>query len=80
MNHPMNPFDFDPNYLNDLASTGSSTQIESLALPELMKNQHVQTMYKSCVQASEMQQSLWKEITRLNAEVSSLQEKHQQSL
>jgi len=81
----MNPFNFDPTYVDNLP--GPSAQIESLALPELMKNPHVLTMYNNwkdasaqVVQAAQMQQNLWQENTRLNAEVKSLHEKHQQAL
>jgi hypothetical protein len=52
-----------------------------------MKNQHVQSMYSNwqdastqVIQAAQMQQSLYKENLRLNAEVTALQEKHQQEL
>jgi hypothetical protein len=85
MNNPLDPFHFDPTY-----NPGTSTpnvQIESLTLPDLMKNPHVLTMYNNwkdastqVVQAAQMQQILWKENTQLHAEVSSLQEKHQQVL
>jgi hypothetical protein len=54
-------------------------QIEGLTLPDLMKNQHVQAMYKDwkdassqVIKASQIQQSLWQENARLNAEVNSL--------
>jgi len=64
-----------------------SIQVESLTLPDLMKNQHVQSMYSNwqdastqVIQAAQMQQSLYKENLRLNAEVTALQEKHQQEL
>jgi hypothetical protein len=87
MNNPLNSFNFDPTYVNNLASTGPSTQIESLTLPELMKNPHVLTMYNNwkdastqIVQVTQMQHNLWQENTRLNAEVKSLQERHQQAL
>ena len=87
MNNPLNPFNFDPTYVNNLAPTGPSTQIESLALPELMKNPHVLTMYNNwkdasaqIVQVTQMQHNLWQENTRLNAEIKSLQERHQQAL
>jgi hypothetical protein len=65
----------------------ASTKVESLTLPELMKNQHVQTMYKDwkdasaqIVQGAQMQQKLWTENNRLNAEIQALQESHQQTL
>lgn len=65
----------------------SGVQVESLTLPDLMKNPHVQAMYNSwqeasnqVVQSAQMQQTLWKENARLNAEVNSIQEKHQQDL
>jgi hypothetical protein len=52
------------------------TQVESLSLPELMKNPHVQTMYDNwknasaqVVESAQMQQSLWKENKRLNDEL-----------
>jgi hypothetical protein len=57
-----------------------SIQVESLSLPELMKNHHVQTMYNQwkdasnqVIQAAQMQQALWQENCRLTAEVNALQ-------
>jgi hypothetical protein len=85
MNHPLDQFPIDPTY-NPGTST-SNIQIESLTLHDLMKNPHVLTTYNNwkeastqVVQAAQMQQSLWKENSQLHAEVSSLQEKHQQAL
>jgi hypothetical protein len=85
MNHPLDPFRFDPTY-NPGAST-SNIQIESFTLHDLLKNPHVLTMYNNwmnaitqVVQAAQMQQTLLKENFRLNAEVNSLQENHQQAL
>ena len=83
-----NPFSFDPPYNdNGQASSAPSAQVESLSLPELMKNEHVQTMYNNwkdasaqVVQATQMQQTLWHENTRLNAEVTALREQQHQTL
>jgi len=81
-------FQFDPT-LNQTgqASHPTSTQVEDLTLPDLMKNQHVQAMYKDwkdtsnqVIEASWMQQSLWQENARLNAEVNSLKDSHRQDL
>ena len=85
----MDPFPFNPdaNYNGQANQLTPNIQIENLTLPDLMKNQHVQAMYKDwkdasnqVVQAAQMQQSLWQENTRLIAQVSSLQEKHRQDL
>jgi hypothetical protein len=54
-----------------------SIQVESLALPDLMKNPHVQAMYNGWKDAAQMQQSLWKENARLRAEVNALHEERQ---
>ena len=81
-------FQFDPT-LNrtGLASHPTSMQVEELTLPDLMKNQHVQAMYKDwkdasnqVIEASRMQQTLWQENPRLNAEVNSLKDSHWQDL
>jgi hypothetical protein len=65
----------------------SGPQVESLSLPELMRNPHVQTMYNNwkdasaqVVQGAQMQQSLWTENKRLTDEVTALQEKQHQAL
>jgi len=85
MSQSFDPFNFDPTY-NPGAST-SNMPIESLSLHDLMKNPHVLTMYNNwkdattqVIQAAQMQQSLFKENTRLHAEVNAMQEKHQQAL
>lgn len=58
-----------------------------LALPELMRNPHVQMMFNNwkdasaqVVQGAQMQQSLWTENKRLTDEVTALQEKQHQAL
>jgi len=85
MNHSLDLFNFDSTF-NPGAST-SNTQIESLTLHELMKNPHVITMYNNwkdastqVVHAAQMQQTLWKENSWLNAEVNAMLEKHQLAL
>ena len=75
-------FQFDPT-LNPQTGQAShptpAIQIEGLTLPELMKNQHIQAMYKDwkeassqVIKASQIQQSLWVENAHLTAEVNSL--------
>ena len=85
MDHSIDPFNFGSTYNPDAGT--SNIPIESLTLHDLMKNPHVLTMYNNwkdastqVVQAAQMQQTLWKENSRLNAEVNSLQEKHRQAL
>ena len=83
-----NPFNFDPPYNNDgQASNAPSAQVESLSLPELMKNEHVQAMYNNwkhvsaqVVQDAQMHHTLWQENTRLSAEVTALWEQQHQTL
>jgi hypothetical protein len=57
--------------------------VESLDLPDLMKNPHVQSMYKSwsdasqqVVQSAQLHNSLLQENMRLNAEVLALKTSH----
>lgn len=64
-----------------------SIQVESLTLPDLMKNPHVQAMYNSwkeasaqVIQGAQMQHSLFKENNRLTAEVSALHERYREDL
>ena len=73
------PSDGQP-FTNPQAFSAPSVQVESLTLPELMKNQHVQTMYNQMMQGSQMQQKLWNENTRLNAQIQALHEKEQQTM
>ena len=82
------PFSFDRQpFTNPQTLSAPSTQVESLTLPELMKNQHVQTMCNNwkdastqIVQGAQMQQKLWTKNTQLNAEIQAIQESHQQTL
>jgi hypothetical protein len=62
-------------------------QIEGLSLAEVMKNPIVQRMYNTLqdatdkvMQSVQIQQNLYQENTRLNAEVKELQKVHQLSL
>ena len=73
------PSDGQP-FTNPQAFSAPSVQVESLTLPELMKNQHVQMMYNQMMQGSQMQQKLWNENTRLNAQIQALHEKEQQTM
>jgi hypothetical protein len=74
------PFNLDGQpFANPQTLSAPSTQVESLTLPELMKNQHVQTMYNNwkdasvqIVQGAQMQQKLWTENNWLNAEIQAL--------
>lgn len=98
------PFQFDPTAFNGQINQANQpalapaqapapapapgVQIEELSLPDLMKNRHVQAMYKDwkdasnqviqasnqVIQASQMQQTLWQENSRLVAEVSALKD------
>jgi hypothetical protein len=52
--------------------------IESLELPDLMRNRHVLSMYNSWKATEEMQQSLWKRYVRICSEVDSLKADAQQ--
>ncbi|KIM76648.1 hypothetical protein PILCRDRAFT_12690 [Piloderma croceum F 1598] len=82
------PFSLDGQpFTNSQTHSVPATQVESLTLPELMKNPHVQTMYNNwkdasaqIVQGAQMQHKLWTENNRLNAEIQTLQERHQQTL
>jgi hypothetical protein len=82
-------FEFDPtlNPQTGQASHPAPPRIEALTLPDLMKNQHVQAMYKDwkdasnqVIEASRMQQSLFQENARLTAEVNSLKDSSRQEL
>jgi len=82
-------FLFDPtlNPQTGQAYLTPSIQIEGLTLPNLMKNQHVQAMYKDwkdassqVIKASQIQQSLWQENARLTAEVNSLKNSNRPDL
>jgi len=68
-------YDFNHGF-GDTQTHTPPTQVESLSLPELMKNPHVQTMYNNwkdasaqVVESAQMQQTLWKENKRLNDEL-----------
>ena len=86
------PFQFNPTafngHINQANQPAPDVQIEELSLPDLMKNQHVQAMYKDwkdaskqviqasnqVIQASQIQQTLWQENSHLLAEVSALKD------
>jgi hypothetical protein len=94
VNNPMQhlePFNYAPNTLQmDSINVGQPSQnppIESLALPDLMKNPHVQAMFNNwkdasnqVVQTAQMQQTLWQENCRLNAEINALQANRQENM
>ena len=81
-------FEFDPTRSQTgQASLPSSIQVEELSLPDLMKNRHVQAMFRDwkdasnqVIEGSRMQQTLWQENARLNAEVNSLKDSHRHDL
>ena len=47
--------------------------IESLGLPELMKNPHVVSLYKRMTSSVEVQEGLWQEVVRLKSQVRALE-------
>jgi hypothetical protein len=71
-------FSSTPNLSPSLSSSQTFT-VENLELAELLKNQHVRSMYNSWKQASQqviegaqMQQTLWRENSKLVAEIEAL--------
>jgi hypothetical protein len=80
------PFQFDPTPLQTgQPPPAPNIQVEDLSLPDLMKNQHVQAMYKDwkaasnqALKSAEIQQTLWQENTRLLVENNSLKETSRQ--
>lgn len=72
---------------NTLAGPLPTIQVENLSLADVMKNPIVQRMYNSWQEATDkvmqgvqIQQSLYKENTQLNARIKELQATHQESL
>jgi hypothetical protein len=94
VNNPMQhlePFNYAPNTLQmdsiNVSQPSQNPPIESLALPDLMKNPHVQAMFNNwkdasnqVVQTAQMQQTLWQENCRLNAEINALQANRQENM
>lgn len=59
-------------YGQDLLAPLLNPPIEALELPELLKNPHILSMYKSWTDATQMQHNLWQENQRLRNELEAL--------
>lgn len=68
-------FNFDHELLASSSNINAAphSSIESLGLPELMKNPHVVSLYKRMTSSVEVQEGLWQEVIRLKSQVRALE-------